>query len=101
MAPKRRNGCRTPNRDENVGCMFDNNQDTLIKFAFEKYFQMSSLMGSKKKCAAMVERLHQYGVDGIACLLDYGREYDQIMKGLEGLKELNEWFTPVQQEQLV
>ncbi|KIN39894.1 MupA/Atu3671 family FMN-dependent luciferase-like monooxygenase [Bacillus subtilis] len=90
-----------PNRDEDVGCMFNNNRDTLIKFAFEKYFQMSSLMGSKKKCAAMVERLHQYGVDEIACLLDYGLEYEQIMKGLEGLKGLNEWFTPVQQKQLV
>ena len=42
-----------PNRDEDVGCMFNNNRDTLIKFAFEKYFQMSSLMGSKKKCAAI------------------------------------------------
>ncbi|MBJ8030639.1 MupA/Atu3671 family FMN-dependent luciferase-like monooxygenase [Bacillus cereus group sp. N21] len=90
-----------PNGDENVRCMLHNSRDSLIKFAFEKYFQMSSLMGSKKKCAAMVERLHQYGVDEIACLLDYGLEYDQIMKGLDGLKELNEWFTPAQQKQFI
>lgn len=90
-----------PNRDEKVGSMLHTSRDSLIKFAFEKYFQMSSLMGSKQKCAAMVERLHQYGVDEIACLLDYGLENDQIIEGLDGLKELNEWFTPQHQKQLV
>ncbi|GAE32627.1 MupA/Atu3671 family FMN-dependent luciferase-like monooxygenase [Alkalihalobacillus hemicellulosilyticus] len=83
-----------PNRDEEIGGMLHSSREDIIKFAFEKYFQMSSLMGSKQKCAGMVERLHQFGVNEIACLLDYGLSNSEILEGLEGLKELNELFMP-------
>ncbi|MNG10225.1 hypothetical protein D3C84_936830 [compost metagenome] len=81
-----------PYQDDQVKTMLSQSKESLINFAFEKYFQMSSLMGSKEKCAAMVDRLKQYGVDEIACLLDFGLEVDQIMGGLEHLKELKDYL---------
>ncbi|QCT04332.1 amino acid adenylation domain-containing protein [Paenibacillus algicola] len=85
-----------PLKDEQseVGSMLSSSRDALITFAFEKYFQISSLMGSKEKCAAMIEKLHRIGVDEVACLLDFGLEFQQVMEGLEHLNELRSWFTP-------
>jgi alkanesulfonate monooxygenase SsuD/methylene tetrahydromethanopterin reductase-like flavin-dependent oxidoreductase (luciferase family) len=87
-----------PYKDDEVKNILDNDRETLIRFAFEKYFQMSSLMGSKEKCAAMIERLHKYGVDEVACLLDYGLDFDQIMEGLMHLNELKDMFIPTKEE---
>ncbi|MGF7035202.1 natural product biosynthesis luciferase-like monooxygenase protein [Paenibacillus mucilaginosus] len=88
-----------PYKDDNAAVkdVLDNEKESLITFAFEKYFQMSSLMGSKQKCAKMIERLQKLGVNEVACLLDFGLEFEQIMQGLEHLNELKSWFTPVQE----
>jgi natural product biosynthesis luciferase-like monooxygenase protein len=85
-----------PFKDDNkqVQDVLDNNRESLLTFAFEKYFNMSSLMGSQRKCTAMVERLHSLGVNEIACLLDFGLEVDQVMAGLEKLNELRKSFVP-------
>lgn len=85
-----------PYQDEKVMNILNNDRDTLINFAFEKYFQMSSLMGSKEKCRTMVERLRQYGVDEIACLLDYGLDVETIMEGLHHLAELRNEYAPLE-----
>ncbi|MBJ6360368.1 LLM class flavin-dependent oxidoreductase [Paenibacillus roseus] len=89
-----------PFQDDNsqVRDVLDNSRDSLITFAFEKYFQISSLMGSKPKCAAMIERLHKLGVDEVSCLLDFGLEFDQVMEGLKHLNQLREMFVPAQEE---
>jgi len=74
--------------------VLENNKESLIAFAFEKYFAMNSLMGSQRKCAAMIECLHSLGVKEVACLLDFGLEFDQVMAGLEKLNELRKYFEP-------
>jgi len=90
-----------PYQDEKVMSILSNDRESLINFAFEKYFQMSSLMGSKGKCRKMVERLHEQGVNEVACLLDYGLETDTILHGLQALAELKDEYAPMEVEHSV
>lgn len=74
----------------------EQDQQTLVSLAFEHYFTTSSLLGTPAKCAQMVERLQEVGVDEIACLIDFGLEFDAIMDGLHYLNELKEQYRPAE-----
>ena len=63
-------------------------QETLLDFAFERYYEERSLMGDIHKCEDMVQALAQAGVDEIACLVDFGLPSAQVMQGLEQLAKL-------------
>lgn len=60
----------------------------MLEYAFERYYQKTSLMGSTESCAKMVETVAAIGVDEIACLIDFGLPFDSIMGGLEHLDQL-------------
>ena len=45
-------------------------------------------MGSKEKCARMVQKLHDAGATEVACLIDFGLDKDQVLAGLVPLAEL-------------
>ena len=62
--------------------------DDLISFAFERYTQTASLIGSEDKCLRMIERLHGIGVDEVACFVDFGLDDDTVMAGLPYLNAL-------------
>lgn len=63
-------------------------KDALAAFAFERFFNTSSLLGARDKCARLVADLRRVGVDEIACLIDFGLAADEIMAGLHHLNEL-------------
>ena len=48
-----------------------NDMDTLAAFAFERFFNSGSLIGSPEKCERLIDRLIAVGVDEIACLIDW------------------------------
>jgi natural product biosynthesis luciferase-like monooxygenase protein len=58
-------------------------QDTLIEFAFDKYFGKGALLGTPDSCRAVVERFAGMGVDEIACLIDFGMPEQLVMESLE------------------
>jgi natural product biosynthesis luciferase-like monooxygenase protein len=60
----------------------------LLELAFEHYFNNSSMLGTPDKCAAMVERAAAAGVNDIACLVDFGIDFDSTMESLGHLAEL-------------
>ncbi|HEV2707131.1 MAG TPA: amino acid adenylation domain-containing protein [Pyrinomonadaceae bacterium] len=64
--------------------------DDLISFAFERYYQTASLIGTPAKCMQMIERMREIGVDEVACLIDFGVEFKSVMEGLNHLNELKE-----------
>jgi hypothetical protein len=72
--------------------MTESDKDTLIAAAFEKYFQSSTLMGTRGKCARMIERLAAIDVDEAACLIDFGVDTDSVIESLNHLNELREHF---------
>ncbi|MFO0234146.1 MAG: MupA/Atu3671 family FMN-dependent luciferase-like monooxygenase [Burkholderiales bacterium] len=59
--------------------------DDLLDFAFERYYQSSSLLGTPDKCLRLVESLRAAGVDEIACLIDFGVDHDRVLAMLERL----------------
>ncbi len=64
----------------------------LLKNAFKRYYQNSSLIGTKSKCSELVLKLKKIGVDEIACLIDFGVDNDQVLESLTHLKELKQLF---------
>jgi len=60
----------------------------LLDFAFERYYQTASLIGTPDKCMAMVKRLSEIGVNEIASFVDFGVEVGQVLDGLHHLNAL-------------
>nr|QEO74486.1 luciferase family protein [uncultured bacterium] len=72
----------------------DEDKDVLVNFAFNQFLGTSSLLGTKEKCAAMIERVRAIGVDEVACLVDFGLDVDTVLDGLARLDELRERYRP-------
>jgi natural product biosynthesis luciferase-like monooxygenase protein len=70
----------------------DADKDALMSAAFEKYFESHTLLGTPAKCARLLGRLTQLGVDEVACLVDFGVEADAVLESLQHLNELREHF---------
>lgn len=64
--------------------------DTILDFAFERYFETSGLFGTPETCLKMVNRCKAAGIDEIACLLDFGVDTDDVMDSLPMLKEVRD-----------
>jgi natural product biosynthesis luciferase-like monooxygenase protein len=64
--------------------------DYFAQFAFERYYQSGSLIGTAETCMAMVDRLKEMGVDEVACFIDFGVDTDSVLKSLKYLNQLKE-----------
>jgi len=62
--------------------------DVIMEHAFERYFKTAGLFGSPTPCLATIDRLKQFGVDEIACLIDFGVAADEVLASLPYLDEL-------------
>jgi natural product biosynthesis luciferase-like monooxygenase protein len=62
--------------------------DQLLAFAFDRYFETSGLFGTVEECLEVVERVKAIGVDEIACLIDFGMDFESVMGSLELLNEV-------------
>jgi natural product biosynthesis luciferase-like monooxygenase protein len=69
-------------------------KDALMRVAFEKYFETSTLMGAPEKCARVIDALVDAGVDEIACLVDFGVDADSVLESLAGLDKLRARYAP-------
>jgi natural product biosynthesis luciferase-like monooxygenase protein len=67
--------------------------DDLLAFAFERYFQHSSLIGTPEKCRPLLDSLAAAGVNEIACLLDFGLSTPEVLAGLPLLDKLRASFS--------
>lgn len=64
--------------------------DSLLAFAFDRYFETSALFGTPASCGAMIEQLKAIGVDEVACLIDFGVDAGDALSGLSYLNTLRE-----------
>jgi natural product biosynthesis luciferase-like monooxygenase protein len=69
--------------------------DVIMEHAFERYFKTAGLFGSPTSCLATIEKLKQFGVDEIACLIDFGVSSDEVLASLPYLDELRRLSNPV------
>lgn len=62
--------------------------DGLLEFAFERYYNNNSMLGSVEKCVEFADTLKKAGVDEIGCLVDFGIDESTVMKHLPFLNEV-------------
>ncbi|HEU5184006.1 MAG TPA: MupA/Atu3671 family FMN-dependent luciferase-like monooxygenase [Gemmatimonadaceae bacterium] len=67
--------------------------ESLLDFAFERYFETSGLFGSPARCVELAQRLREAGVDEIACLIDFGVPADEVLAHLEDLDAVRRTVT--------
>ena len=62
--------------------------DDLLEFAFERYYNANSLLGSVDKCVEFADALKKIGVDEIGCLVDFGIDDSTVLAHLPLLNEV-------------
>ena len=68
----------------------NDDREVLFEQAFERYVNSSALVGAPQDGLRLVERLRSIGVTEISCLVDFGIDYDGVMRGLKRLIELRD-----------
>jgi phthiocerol/phenolphthiocerol synthesis type-I polyketide synthase E len=65
-------------------------KENLLTLAFDRFYEGGSLLGTSESCLATVEKFAAIGVNEIACLIDFGIDFDTTMGGLRHLVRLAE-----------
>jgi natural product biosynthesis luciferase-like monooxygenase protein len=65
-------------------------KDVLISNAYDRLVSTHGLVGTVKSCYEKVKLLKMIGVDEIACLIDFGIDYDSAMQSLAYLNRLKD-----------
>lgn len=63
-------------------------KEKMLDYAYERYFQTAALFGSLADGRLFVDRAKSAGVDEIACLVDFGVDYDIVKNSLPHLAKL-------------
>ncbi len=87
---KRPGGADSKPEDIDIKSLTEEETDTILDFAFERYFETSGLFGTPETCSKMIDRCKAADVDEIACLLDFGVETAKVMESLPMLKEVRD-----------
>jgi natural product biosynthesis luciferase-like monooxygenase protein len=66
----------------------EDDRTCLFDFAFERYLQGRVTIGTQETCRQTIAYMEKIGVDEIACLIDFGLNFDLVMTSLEKLTEL-------------
>lgn len=72
--------------DIDTNSMTSQDRETVLNFAFDRYIENRTLIGTKDSCYQILKQLKQIGVDEIACLIDFGLDYQETMNSLNLLK---------------
>ena len=75
---------------EDLNSLTEDQAHEVLNLAFERYYQTSGLFGTPETCLETIQKLKQVGVDEIACLIDFGLETEDVLKGLHALHWLQE-----------
>lgn len=68
-------------------------QDAIVRYAFDQYFENSALFGTVEKCSRTVQDLIDIGVTEVACLTDFGIDLPTAQESMKHLVELKDRFT--------
>jgi natural product biosynthesis luciferase-like monooxygenase protein len=87
---KRPGGQVSKPEDVDLKSLSSEETDTILNFAFERYFETSGLFGDEDTCIRMLGRCAAAGVDEIACLMDFGVPTDLVLDSLPRLRALRD-----------
>ncbi len=74
--------------DLNLESLSKDELESILDFAFERYFEDAGLFGTVDDCLKRIEELKQIGVGEVACLVDYGLSVEKVLEGLVPLAEV-------------
>jgi amino acid adenylation domain-containing protein/natural product biosynthesis luciferase-like monooxygenase protein len=74
----------------NLATMSIEDREALLNRAFQRYFQTRALFGDEQRCFEMLERIALAGVDEIACLIDFGVDFEAVKASLVRLARLKD-----------
>ena len=66
--------------------------DELAEIAFNRFFEQAALLGTVEKGKSLLKKLKGYDVDEVACLIDFGLSKEEILHGLNYLKQLQDHY---------
>jgi natural product biosynthesis luciferase-like monooxygenase protein len=73
-----------------MAALTDADRRFLIDAAFDRYFLTNGLFGSVDDGVEICGNLQDAGVDELACLIDFGVDYQMVLDGLDRLGELRQ-----------
>ncbi len=79
---------RSPGQD--IRDFTEEELEDLVSFAFDRYFETSGLFGTPSTCLRMIGHLKSIGVDEVACLIDFGVDFDSVLSSLHHLDTIRE-----------
>ncbi len=65
-------------------------KENLLTLTFDRFYEGGSLFGTPESCLGTVEKFAAIGVNEIACLIDFGIDFETTMGGLRHLVRLAE-----------
>lgn len=72
--------------------MSEDEKNIILQGVFYDLYNSRALLGDINKCKKVVERLKSIGVNEIACLIDFGVEFDKVLSALTNLTVLKDLF---------
>lgn len=60
----------------------------VLDHGFDRYFVTSGLFGTPAMCLERIDQLKRVGVDEVACLIDFGVDFEAVMSSLEYLSKV-------------
>ncbi|EJL94062.1 natural product biosynthesis luciferase-like monooxygenase domain containing protein [Herbaspirillum sp. CF444] len=67
-------------------------KEKIVDYAFQRYFGTAAMFGNVEQTSAIVDKAIQAGVNDIACLVDFGIDYDAVRDSLPYLQQLVKRF---------
>lgn len=77
---------------EGYGNFSEADQETVVSYAFDKYFEESALFGTVDKCSNLVRDMIDVGVTEVACLVDFGISSEAVLNSMQHLSALKDRF---------
>ncbi|HWK03648.1 MAG TPA: MupA/Atu3671 family FMN-dependent luciferase-like monooxygenase [Puia sp.] len=77
------------------GALDEKLMDQLLEIAFNRMYEQAGLLGDRSACHRILRQLHDYGVNELACLIDFGLPEDIVLHGLEDLSRLKDLYDPL------
>ncbi|MEQ9692716.1 MupA/Atu3671 family FMN-dependent luciferase-like monooxygenase [Shimia sp. SDUM112013] len=74
--------------DLDLGILSEDELESILDFAFLRYFEDSGLFGTVQDALDRVEQLKKIGVSEVACLIDYGIDKDNVLQSLALVAEV-------------
>nr|AAY00040.1 putative flavin-dependent oxygenase [uncultured bacterial symbiont of Discodermia dissoluta] len=73
---------------ERVADLGEAEEEKMLAYAYQRYARTGALFGTVEQGASMVDEAIAAGVDEIACLVDFGVDYQAVKGALPHLKQL-------------